>query len=97
MKTTNFLTSTCRYCRYYKPEGRRGGTCHRLGVPVQSNWKACALAVPPFASTWETLTEIMFLENSLALDSSEYSGEGNKEISTKPGSLEIATKQAEKS
>jgi hypothetical protein len=67
MKTANFITSSCRYCRYYKTEGRRGGMCQQLGVPVQANWKACAFAIPPFASTWESLDTVVLLENSLSL------------------------------
>ena len=70
MKKANILTSACRYCRYYQPEGRRGGTCQQLGVPVRASWKACTLAMPPFTSTWENLEEIVFLENSLSLSCS---------------------------
>ncbi len=69
MKTTNCLTSACRYCRFYNPEGRRGGACQQLGVPVEGNWKACSLALPPFTSAWESLEEIMLLETSYNLDS----------------------------
>ncbi|MGF1480091.1 MAG: hypothetical protein ACFB4I_11450 [Cyanophyceae cyanobacterium] len=47
---TPACTSACRYCRFYRPEGRRGGTCQRLGVPVQANWKACSLGSPPFTA-----------------------------------------------
>lgn len=61
MKTLNRLTSACRYCRYYKLEGRRGGTCEMLGGSVQGSWKACALALPAFAPSWEGLEEIMLL------------------------------------
>lgn len=49
----NPLTSVCRHCRHYKPEGRRGGQCQVLSVSVQSNWKACHFAMPPFAVSWE--------------------------------------------
>ncbi len=59
MKTLNFPTSACRVCRYYRPEGRRGGTCQQLGVPVSANWKACALALPPFAPSWERMETIL--------------------------------------
>lgn len=59
MKPLNFLNSACRYCRCYKPEGRRGGMCQMLEVPVQGSWKACALAIPAFAPSWEGLEEIM--------------------------------------
>jgi hypothetical protein len=72
MKTTNCLTSACRYCRFYNPEGRRGGACQQLGVPVEAGWKACSLALPPFTSAWESLEEIMLLETSYNLDSSSH-------------------------
>jgi hypothetical protein len=55
MKTP--LTSACRHCRHYLPEGRRGGQCQQLSVPVQGQWKACSLAVSPFGSSWENNTE----------------------------------------
>lgn len=60
MSTSNCLASacgSCRYCRYFTPEGRRGGHCEQLGVPVQSKWKACMLALPPFAPSWEMLEQ----------------------------------------
>ena len=68
MKTQHFFTSACRHCRYYNPEGRRGGMCQQLGVPVQGKWKSCSLAVSPFASPWDDLDEIMILEKSLSLN-----------------------------
>lgn len=57
MKPIKFLASACKYCRHYQPEGRRGGTCQQLGAPVQATWKACSLALPPFAPSWETLED----------------------------------------
>jgi hypothetical protein len=56
MKTS--LTSACRHCRHYTPEGRRGGNCQQLSVPVQSHWKACSLAVSPFGPSWENLEDL---------------------------------------
>lgn len=53
MSASSCLASACRYCRHFTPEGRRGGNCQQLGVPVRGNWKACALAMPPFAPSWE--------------------------------------------
>ena len=75
MKITNAncLTSACRYCRFYKSQGRRGGTCEQLNVPVEANWKSCSLALPPFISAWESLDEIMLLENSFNIDSDKAS------------------------
>jgi hypothetical protein len=60
MTSCNLSTSACRYCQHYQPEGRRGGECQMLGVPVQGNWKACSLAVTAFAPNWESLVEEMF-------------------------------------
>ncbi|ACB50532.1 hypothetical protein cce_1182 [Crocosphaera subtropica ATCC 51142] len=68
MKTSNFLTSSCRFCRYYQTEGRRGGMCQQLGVPVRAEWKACSLAAAPFTHTWESLEKVVKLENSLVLE-----------------------------
>ncbi|UKP00057.1 hypothetical protein [Nostoc sp. UHCC 0870] len=64
MKPINYLTSACRYCRHYKPEGRRGGNCQQLGAPVQASWKACSLALPPFAPSWETLEDAWSLPDA---------------------------------
>lgn len=47
--------STCRNCRFYRPEGRRGGHCQQMGALVRSSWQACALAVPPFVPSWEVV------------------------------------------
>lgn len=58
MKTLNFPTSACRLCRHYQPQGRRGGTCEQLGVPVRANWQACSLAIPPFTTSWEKMAVI---------------------------------------
>ena len=73
MKKTHFLTSACRYCRHYQPEGRRGGSCQILGVPVESSWKACVLAAPAFETTLtnieKSLEDILYLETSLTLKS----------------------------
>jgi len=81
MKTSNFMTSSCRYCRYYQSEGRRGGMCHQLSVPVQGEWKACALAARPFAGAWDSLEDLVRLEQSLALP---YSGDRSKEKESEP-------------
>ncbi|MBP0003591.1 MAG: hypothetical protein J7642_07695 [Cyanobacteria bacterium SBC] len=59
MKPQSCPISTCRSCRYYAPEGRRGGYCQQLGAPVCGGWKACALGFPPFAPSWEHLERLM--------------------------------------
>jgi hypothetical protein len=53
MRKVNGGVSACRHCQYYLAEGRRGGQCQQLGAPVQGAWKACPLAIPPFAPSWE--------------------------------------------
>lgn len=58
MKNLNCSTSTCQFCRHYQLEGRRGGMCSQLNAPVRGSWKACSLALPPFAPSWESLEQI---------------------------------------
>ncbi len=53
MKPLPSLVPLCRHCRYYVPEGRRGGTCQKLNVDVKSCWKACALSIPAFETDWQ--------------------------------------------
>jgi hypothetical protein len=45
--------NACRFCQYYAPEGRRGGHCLKLQVPVCAHWSACPLADNPFDSQWD--------------------------------------------
>ncbi|WP_448601482.1 hypothetical protein [Thermoleptolyngbya sp.] len=40
--------SSCRRCAHYHLEGRRGGHCQLLGVPVQGAWGACPMGQPQF-------------------------------------------------
>lgn len=67
MKSLKCLTSACRYCRYYKLQGRRGGTCEILGGSVQGSWTACRLAIPAFAPSWEALEEMMLADSKPGL------------------------------
>lgn len=53
MTTITPSVSMCRHCQHYLVEGRRGGQCQQLGAPVLGRWKACQLAIPPFAPSWE--------------------------------------------
>lgn len=80
MKTANFMTSSCRYCRYYHSEGRRGGTCNQLNVPVQAQWKACTLAARPFGTVWDNLEDVVHLEHVYGLDSSHLAIEANQQV-----------------
>jgi hypothetical protein len=59
MNPLNSLTSCCRNCRYYEPEGRRGGACQQLNVPVQATWKSCSLASPAFTPSWKVLQDLL--------------------------------------
>lgn len=54
MSQLPLLTSACRSCHHFVPEGRRGGTCQKLNVPVQGSWKSCSLAVSAFSSSWDS-------------------------------------------
>jgi hypothetical protein len=58
MTNQNCLTSACRHCRFYRPEGMHGGACQQLNVSVHSDWKACQLALPAFATTWDNVEEL---------------------------------------
>jgi hypothetical protein len=59
MEPLNSSSSCCRNCRHYQPEGRRGGHCHQLGVPVQGSWNACSLVCLAFTPSWKNLKEII--------------------------------------
>ena len=48
------VVSVCRHCQNYSLEGRRGGYCNQFDGLVQGSWKACSLAIPPFAPSWES-------------------------------------------
>lgn len=67
MKPPNNCNSACRHCQFYNPEGRRGGLCSQLGVPVQAEWKSCHLATPAFNTEWQPLPQIALLEKSFSL------------------------------
>jgi len=69
MNEMNLPTSSCRYCRFYKPEGRRGGSCQILGVPVQGSWKACTFASHPFETTLKKLENIFHLPTAIEMGS----------------------------
>jgi hypothetical protein len=67
MKPDNDCNFACRHCKFYNPEGRRGGMCSQLGVSVKAEWKSCHLATPAFDSQWQTIPEIVLLEKSFSL------------------------------
>ncbi|MFB2982443.1 hypothetical protein [Microseira sp. BLCC-F43] len=59
------IASACRSCRYYTPEGRRGGNCQQLGVPVRGGWQACSLAIPAFAPSGENLEKMLIWQKEV--------------------------------
>lgn len=81
MKKSSFSDPKCRHCRFYEPEGRRGGCCQKLGVTVNGSWSACSLVCFPFSDildevdftldtvskTLATLEEIVHLETALSI------------------------------
>lgn len=111
MKETNFLDLNCRHCRFYQPEGRRGGSCLKLGVSVLSSWKACFLACSPFKSplknlnttfvslekTLINLEEIVHLETSLSLPCKNQDGIHTQETSEQTEGVEPTTAPKRKS
>lgn len=58
MRPAQQIVSSCRHCQFYVTEGRRGGHCRQLGVPVQGTWKACSLACAPFLAAWQPASQL---------------------------------------
>jgi hypothetical protein len=45
--------SKCNFCGHYKMQRGSVGHCQLLNAPVRGGWKSCALAMSPFAPSWE--------------------------------------------
>lgn len=73
MKSAQCRVSSCSRCRFYSPEGRRGGQCSQLGVPVESRWSPCSLAVPVFTSPLVAMKPLDFLPQPLEMSIAEVS------------------------
>lgn len=67
MKSEQCRVSFCSRCRFYAPEGRRGGQCSQLGVPVNSRWAPCSLAMPVFSAPLVEMKPLDFLHQPLEL------------------------------
>jgi hypothetical protein len=67
MDTRSCQPSCCSRCRHYTPEGRRGGHCSQLGVPVQSGWSACSLGVPVFMAAVPALDPLELLPQPIEI------------------------------
>jgi hypothetical protein len=66
------LSSHCRHCRFYTPEGRRGGHCGQLGVSVSGSWKSCDLSLSAFAPSWES-SEVFPAKRQIGLGTTRFS------------------------
>ncbi len=76
-------TSLCRHCRYYLPEGRRGGQCQKLNVAVKGQWNACSLSSPPFLPPWNGLGDIMmWQQKALELQEAAEANAFRKDLDT---------------
>ncbi|MEM0979786.1 MAG: hypothetical protein AAGH78_05875 [Cyanobacteria bacterium P01_H01_bin.58] len=73
MNATQLGISCCQRCRYYTPEGRRGGHCEQLSVPVQGKWSPCPLAAPFFAESIDPTAELPVWSEVLVLSHREMS------------------------
>ena len=58
---SNISTSKCTFCRHYQLQRGSAGHCQLLNAPVRGGWKACSLAIGPFAPSWEHLEEAIDL------------------------------------
>ena len=63
MNSSGNSVTACRLCQYYNPEGRRGGFCEKLDVPVSPAWNACSLAAHPFEPSWQPTDDFNSLLN----------------------------------
>ncbi len=71
MKSTQCRVSFCSRCRFYDLEGRRGGLCGQLGVPVKGGWAPCSLALPVFSDFPVALQSRRFLPQPIEFDFAE--------------------------
>ena len=67
MNSPNCSISTCKNCRFFQTEGRRGGTCEQFGTFTDPAWDACSLAVAAFDPVAEDVEPLAVLEHSFTL------------------------------
>ena len=67
MNSQNCSISTCKNCRFFQTEGRRGGTCEQFGTFTDPAWNACPLAVAAFDAVAEDIDPLAALEHSFTL------------------------------
>ncbi len=80
MNRSSSPTFLCRHCRYYAPQGRRGGHCNKLNVAVKSQWEACSLVASPFTSAWKELGDIMLWPQKVLELQEAIVGHGNEGV-----------------
>jgi hypothetical protein len=64
---SEIATAVCRNCRFYEPNGHRGGVCSQFQVPVSGSWSTCKLAMPAFVPDWHVLEDLPMQEASSAV------------------------------
>ena len=57
------MCSSCRHCRHYVHEGRRGGQCEQLNVAVQGSWSGCVLSQAIFVN--DTTPSTVVITNAI--------------------------------
>lgn len=72
MNSQHCSISTCRNCRHFQTEGRRGGFCEQLGTFTDPAWSACPLAIAAFDPQNPEMESRETLEHSFTL---EFAGE----------------------
>ncbi|MBV5259551.1 hypothetical protein FLX56_14105 [Synechococcus moorigangaii CMS01] len=68
MKPQNCSISTCKHCRCFQAEGRRGGICKRFETFAAGDWASCAFALPIFEGDWDSPSDLLLLEKSFSLE-----------------------------
>ncbi|NEO88508.1 MAG: hypothetical protein F6J87_30405 [Spirulina sp. SIO3F2] len=53
------MSRLCKFCGYYHPIGRRGGTCSLFNVPICGRQSSCCLATPAFKGSAEPVLTIL--------------------------------------
>ncbi len=68
MNSKNCSISTCKTCRHFRTEGRRGGICEQFGTFTDPAWEACPLGVAAFEPIAKEVQPIEALEYSFTLE-----------------------------
>lgn len=90
MKSSNNSTFSCRFCQHYEMEGRRGGSCRTLNVPVQGNWEACPFAIRSFIQAPVPVAEIIDESNMSVSDEKILSFKKSDRLTGKPSSRKVS-------